>query len=112
MTFFDSIHMNVENPYHFPAGKELDSIIHLTILGKMLDDDPPRYSTDKKQSEKLLGVMKYRFKGTIRTGRAQSHRRIFFARHESTTRRFHEVLAESQELAVCRLAVLLNEHQY
>ena len=96
------------NPYHVPAGGELDALIHQQVLGNQIEGRCPSYSTDKVEAERLKTALKRLLGREIVTGQTRIRGRGWFARYESDPSTSTEVLADTYPLAICRLALLRN----
>lgn len=100
------------NPYTLPAGQELDEMVHRRLFAK--EDGPiPAYSIDPAHSSKIRSKLKSLYGHPIITGqtRMPANKR-FFARYEPDPSTATEALAESEPLALCRLAaILLLRHE-
>jgi hypothetical protein len=95
------------NPYTLPPGQELDEMVHRRLFPKA-SDSPPAYSIDPAQSAKVRSKLKSLYGHPIITGQTRmGGPKKFFARYEPDPSTATEVLAESEPLALCRLAVLL-----
>ncbi len=96
------------NPYAFPAGTELDDIIHRKLFGKQsADGAAPKYSTDEDEAAKVRARLKATYGKPIVVGRTRMQGRPHFARYDSDPSTATEVVAETEPLAACRLALLL-----
>jgi hypothetical protein len=96
------------NPYIFPAGPELDLIIHRKLFGQESQDQRvPPYSTNTAESSKVRSRLKSNFGHPVVVGQTRMSGRRFFARYDSDPSTATEVLAESEPLALCRLALIL-----
>src|SRR5688500_12269660 len=96
------------NPYTFPAGPELDEIIHRKLFGQNAGNEKaPLYSTDTSESSRVRSKLKSNFGKPIVIGQTRMANKRFFARYDSDPSTATEVLAESEALAICRLALIL-----
>jgi hypothetical protein len=96
------------NPYAFPAGPELDEIIHRKLFGQKSESvGAPPYSTNTSESSKVRSRLKSNYGKPIVIGQTRMTNRRFFARYESDPSTATEVVAETEPLAICRLALLL-----
>jgi hypothetical protein len=97
------------NPYTFPAGPELDAIIHGRLFGhgEAANDRVPPYSTSVSESSKVRSRLKSNYGHPIVVGQTRMSNRRFFARYDSDPSTATEVLAETEPLAICRLALIL-----
>ena len=97
------------NPYTFPAGQELDLIIHRTLFAEATEDDrsAPAYSTNVSESSKVRSRLKSTYGHPIVVGQTRMSSRRFFARYDSDPSTATEALAETEPLAICRLALVL-----
>jgi hypothetical protein len=96
------------NPYTYPAGPELDLIIHQRLFGhKSQNGDVPAYSTTASEAGRIRSRLKTEFGHPIVVGQTRMSTRRYFARYDSDPSTATEVLAESEALALCRLALIL-----
>ena len=96
------------NPYTFPAGPELDAIIHRKLFGQNAENvTVPPYSTNSSESSKVRSKLKSNFGHPIVLGQTRMANKRFFARYDSDPSTATEVLAETEPLAICRLAAIL-----
>ena len=96
------------NPYTFPAGPELDEIIHRKLFGQSTENERvPPYSTNASESSKVRSRLKSNYGHPIVVGQTKMANRRFFARYDSDPSTATEALAETEPLAICRLALLL-----
>jgi hypothetical protein len=96
------------NPYTYPAGPELDLIIHRKLFGQeSRNEHVPAYSTNVSESSKVRSRLKSNFGHPVIVGQTRMSGRRFFARYDSDPSTATEVLAESEPLALCRLALIL-----
>ena len=96
------------NPYTFPAGPELDAIIHRKLFGQNAENESaPPYSTNSSESSKVRSKLKSNYGHPIVIGQTRMSNKRFFARYDSDPSTATEVLAESEALAICRLALIL-----
>jgi hypothetical protein len=93
------------NPYDAQAGPELDRLVHEKVMGQT-SEDPAAYSTDERAARRVLAKLKADFGRTVVTGRTSLRDKRWFARYETNASDGTEVLAETLELAICRLALL------
>ena len=97
-----------QNPYTYPAGPELDLIIHRNLFGKNGQNERvPPYSTNLSEGSKVRSRLKSSFGHPIVVGQTRMSSRRFFARYDSDPSTATEVLAETEALALCRLALIL-----
>lgn len=94
------------DPFHLPAGSELDAHIHHCFLKQALSRECPAYSTDAAAAEIVRKHLEREYRGRIVTGRTTMSKSPWFARYEIDRGNPTEVLAETYPLAICRLAVL------
>jgi hypothetical protein len=94
------------NPYHFPAGPELDNAIHERCFGGI--GEPLPYSSDPKAAEKVRGKIAALFGYSVSIGQTRLRHRRYYARLETGPSTATEVLAETTPLAICRLALLVS----
>ena len=96
------------NPYAFPAGPEMDAIIHRRLFGQNGESDRvPPYSTSSSESSKVRTRLKSNYGHPIIVGQTRMTNKRFFARYDSDPSTATEVLAETEPLAICRLALIL-----
>ena len=96
------------NPYTFPAGPELDEIIHRKLFGQNTENEKaPLYSTSSSESSKVRTKLKSNFGKPIVIGQTRMANKKFFARYDSDPSTATEVLADTEALAICRLALIL-----
>ena len=96
------------NPYTFPAGPELDAIIHRKLFGQNAENEQaPPYSTSSSESSRVRSKLKSNYGRPIVIGQTRMSNKRFFARYDSDPSTATEVLAESEPLAICRLALIL-----
>ena len=93
------------NPYTVQAGPELDSVIHLRVMRQTGSVFPP-YSSDEKAAKRVLARLRSDSKRTVVVGQTALRKKRWFARYETNASDGTEVLAETLELAICRLALL------
>ena len=97
-----------QNPYAFPAGPELDEIIHRKLFGQNSEDGKaPPYSTNVSDSSKVRSRLKSNYGHPIVIGQTRMAAKRHFARYDSDPSTATEVLAETEALALCRLAAVL-----
>lgn len=82
-------------------------MIHSHLFGSDGDKEIPPYSVDPGAAAKVRSKIKSRYGHPVVVGETRMASRRHFARYESDPSTATEVLAESQPLAICRLAVLL-----
>jgi hypothetical protein len=97
--------MSELNPYQIPAGAELDQLIHLRVMDQT-DPDCPPYSTDETAARRVLTRLRHVSGRSVVVGRTSMRRQRWFARYETDPSDGTEVLAETMELAICRLALI------
>jgi hypothetical protein len=97
-----------QNPYAFPAGPELDEIIHRKLFGQNSENGKvPSYSSDASESSKVRSRLKSNYGHPIIIGQTRLATKRYFARYDSDPSTATEVLAETEPLAICRLALIL-----
>ena len=97
-----------QNPYTFPAGPELDEIIHHKLFGQNGQNEKvPSYSTNISESSRIRSKLKASYGHPIIVGQTKMANKRFFARYDSDPSTATEVLAETEPLALCRLALIL-----
>jgi hypothetical protein len=96
------------NPYSFPAGPELDDLIHRGLFGANRENGrTPSYSTNPSESSRVRTRLKANYGHPIVVGQTRMATKRFFARYDSDPSTATEVLAETEPLAICRLALIL-----
>jgi hypothetical protein len=96
------------NPYAFPAGPEMDAIIHHRLFGLNGENGfVPPYSTNPSESAKVRTRLKSNYGHPIIVGQTRMTTKRYFARYDSDPSTATEVLAETEPLAICRLALIL-----
>src|SRR4051812_16048386 len=96
------------NPYAFPGGPDLDTIIHRRLFGLNGETDRvPPYSTNALESSKVRLRLRSNYGHPIIVGQTRMANKRFFARYDSDPSTATEVLAETEPLAICRLALIL-----
>ena len=96
------------NPYTLAAGRDLDEMIHRRLFGSQdTGDKIPLYSVDPAASAKVRSKLKAFYGHPIIVGQTRMSGRKHFARYDSDPSTATEVLAETEPLAICRLAVIL-----
>lgn len=96
------------NAYTFPAGPQLDEMIHRRLFAhKASGGAAPAYSVDPEESSKVRSRLKAVYGHPIIVGQTRMAGKRHFARYESDPSTSTEVLAETEPLAICRLALLL-----
>jgi hypothetical protein len=106
--FATSLAIKDVNPYTFPAGPELDEVIHRRLFGQKTENESiPGYSTNPADSARVRSKLKSNYGHPIVVGQTRMANRRFFARYDSDPSTATEVLAETEPLALCRLALLL-----
>lgn len=97
------------NPYTYPPGPELDEIIHRKLFSQEAGNERvPPYSTDRSEGLKVRSKLKSQYGYPIIVGETRMSNRKFFARYDSDPSTATEVLADSEPLAICRLALILT----
>lgn len=100
---------NTEDPYHAPAGPDLDHRIHREIFDEPEGSTPPPYSTDEKAAKSVLKKLKSFRSQPFATGETRIRGEIwYFARYGSDPSTSTEVLSESFALSICRLALVIE----
>jgi hypothetical protein len=96
------------NPYTYPPGPELDAIIHRKLFKQDAENERvPSYSSNVSDSSRVRAKLKAAYGHPIIVGETRMSGRRFFARYDSDPSTATEVLAESEPLAICRLALIL-----
>jgi len=86
----------------------LDKLIHTRLFGENDSDaNVPAYSTDSSASGKVRSKLKSLYGHPIVVGTTRMSGRKHFARYDSDPSTATEVLAETEPLALCRLAAVL-----
>jgi len=94
------------NPYMASPGPEMDRAIHDQFFSGNGDVLP--YSTEAGSAEKVRNRLKAIYKCPVLIGETKTRPKKYFARFDSGPSTATEVLAESQALAICRLALLIG----
>jgi len=97
------------NPYKAISGPDTDRTIHEQFFngnGELLP-----FSTDEAAAEKLRSRLKAMFKHPVQVGKTKTHPIKFFARFDTGPSTSTEVLAETQPLAICRLALVIGSRR-
>ena len=87
-------------------GPEMDQAIHDQFFagnGIVLP-----YSTEESAAEKVRSRLKAMYKCPVLIGETKTRPKKYFARFDSGPSTATEVLAETQALAICRLALLIG----
>ena len=87
-------------------GPEMDRAVHDQFFSGNGDILP--YSTDGSSAEKVRSRLKAMYKCPVLVGETKTHPKKYFARFDSGPSTATEVLAETQALAICRLALLIG----
>ena len=83
-------------------------MIHARLFGKGDEvDKAPAYSTDASFGSKVRARLKSVYGHPIIVGQTRMAGRKHFARYDSDPSTATEVLAETEPLAICRLAAIL-----
>jgi hypothetical protein len=94
------------NPYRIDAGPELDAAIHQFVFGQADNGARPRYSLERNEAEKVAARLKADYGLGVVTGRTRLASKPWFARYENDPSTSTEVIAETESLAICRLALV------
>jgi hypothetical protein len=87
-------------------GPEMDRAIHEQLFsgnGSVLP-----YSTDLSSAERVRSRLKVVYKCPVQIGETKTRPKKYFARFDTGPSTATEVLAETQALAICRLALLIG----
>ena len=84
----------------------MDRAIHEQFFSG--DGEVLPYSTDVSAAGKLKSRLKAMYKCPVLIGETKTHPKKYFARFDSGPSTATEVLAETQALAICRLALLIG----
>jgi hypothetical protein len=96
------------NPYQMEPGTALDEQIHRLLFEEIISSEtPPNYSIDPALSRRVRTELSERFGHPVVVGETKTIPRKYFARLDSDPSTATEVLAPTQPLAICRLAVVL-----
>ena len=87
-------------------GPEMDRAIHDQFFSGNGDVLP--YSTEVSSAEKVRSRLRAMYKCPVLIGETKTRPKKYFARFDSGPSTATEVLAESQALAICRLALLIG----
>ena len=102
------MHLPID-PYKAEAVPELDALSHVLFLQEAAAAGScPAYSTDNNCAKRVLARLRAGTRSVI-VGRTSLEGRSWFARFERNAMDGTEVFADTFELAVCRLALLLIE---
>lgn len=83
-------------------------MVHRRLFARSEEGEIPPYSMDPAHSSKIRSKLKSMYGHPIVTGKTRmGEGKRFFARYEPDPSTATEVLADSEPLALCRLAVLL-----
>ena len=97
--------MHAVNPYKVKSGSELDQLIHDQVMGGSGSPCLP-YSRDDEAARRVLAKLKSHHRLNVTVGRTRLRDQTSFARYETDPSDGTEVLAETEALAICRLALL------
>ena len=100
------------NPFTFVAGNDLDQMIHEQLFGQKTKTGVPAYSSDDAAANAVVKKLKEIYRGPIIIGQTKIRRKPWFARHDSDPSTSTEALAETRELAICRLAMVMVLRNY
>ena len=87
-------------------GPEMDQAIHEQLFSGNGNVLP--YSTDLGSAERVRSRLKAVYKCPVQTGETKTRPKKYFARFDTGPSTATEVLAETQALAICRLALLIG----
>ena len=87
-------------------GPEMDRAVHDQFFAGNGDVLP--YSTEESSAEKVRSRLKAMYKCPVLVGETKTRPRKYFARFDTGPSTATEVLAETQPLAICRLALLIG----
>ena len=99
------------NPYRVNEGPELDRFLHRQLFD-FCDEGRgiPAYSSDETASSKVKARLRALRGHAVAIGRVGGRERSYFARLESDPSTATECIAQTQPLALCRLAAVLLLH--
>jgi len=87
-------------------GPEMDRAIHDQFFSGNGEVLP--YSTETSSAERVRSRLKTMYKCPVLVGETKTRPKKYFARFDSGPSTATEVLAETQPLAICRLALLIG----
>jgi hypothetical protein len=93
------------DPYRIQAGPELDQLIHALVMSQK-SEPPPLYSSDESAARAVLAKLKENCSGRVIVGNTRLRDKKWFARYETNPSDGTEVFADTEALAICRLALL------
>jgi hypothetical protein len=94
------------NPYKASPGPDTDKAIHDHFFGSGANLLP--YSIDPHAAEKVRSRIKSVYGYPVQVGETKTRPRQYFARFESGPSTSTEALADTQALAICRLAMVIS----
>jgi hypothetical protein len=100
----------ISNLYKFPAGPELDELIHCKLFRAHDREAVPEYSTDHRYVRQIAARLQTFYRKAVSTGTLRLGGRKFFARFESGPSTATEAVGETLPLAICRLALIIIEN--
>jgi hypothetical protein len=103
--------VNKINPYQALACEELDLLINETLFGRVGGSFCPSYSTDNSLVQKIRKKLQKVYGTHVVVGRTQIKSKPYFARYGTDPSTSTEVLAETESLATCRMALLLIQQK-
>jgi len=96
------------NPYQVEEGPELDQFLHRELFrADPAIEAAPAYSTDLAASARVKARLRTINGYPVVVGRVSSRRLQYFARLDSDPSTATETIAETEPLAICRLAAVL-----
>ena len=93
------------NPYKASPGPDTDKAIHDHFFGSDVTSLP--YSIDRHAAEKVRSRIKSTYGYPVQVGETKTRPRQYFARFESGPSTSTEALADTEALAICRLALVI-----
>jgi hypothetical protein len=96
------------NPYRASAGRDLDEFLHANLFASEINGNVPAYSIDARESSRIVAQLKRKYGRKVVVGITASRPPKYFARLETDPSTSVEALAESEALAICRLAAVLT----
>ena len=95
------------NPYQALASEGLDILIDEELFGGVGEASCPSYSTDDSWVQKIRRKLQKVYGTQVTLGRTRIKSKPYFSRYGTDPSTSTEVLAETQSLSICRMAILL-----
>ena len=95
------------NPYQALASEGLDILIDEELFGGVREASCPSYSTDDRWVQKIRRKLQKIYGTQVTLGRTRIKSKPYFSRYVTDPSTSTEVLAETQSLSICRMAILL-----